>query len=307
MNARRALATLMVALPLSSFVAGCRDNGGDTADRKALEDQQTQRDLDLALQTDTTQQPRLADVPVTAPPQPQQAPAAQPDPQAPPVPAPSPVRRPTPPPPPRPRQPAPEPRQPEQAPQPSRPAGPSYVTRTAVSGTSFGVRIDDELSTARMQPGDVFTATLSEAITDPEGNVVIPAGATVYGRVTTSQVSRRGGESARIGVAFTSIAYGGDRYSIEGSTVIGEPAVRRVSRQSTAETAGKVAGGAAVGAIAGRVLGHGRGSTIAGAVIGAAAGTAVAAGTAQVDAIIPAGSSARIQIGHPVSVRRQTS
>jgi hypothetical protein len=292
-------------------VAGCRDRSGDSADRKAIEDQQTQRDLDLALQADTTQQPKLADVPLSAPPQQPPAPAAQPAPQAPPAPAPapSPVHRQTPPPPPRPRpqQPEPQPRQPQQRdPEPQQPAGPRYVTRTAGAGTTFGVRIDDEVSTERMQVGDVFTATLSEAITDPEGNVVIPAGATVYGRVTSSQVSRRGGESAQIGVTFTSIAYGGDRYSIDGSTVISAPAVRRVSRQSTAETAGKVAGGAAAGAVLGRVLGHSRRSTIAGAVIGAAAGTAVAQGTATVDAIIPAGSSARIQIDHPISVRKET-
>ncbi|HET6762742.1 MAG TPA: hypothetical protein VFH27_03695 [Longimicrobiaceae bacterium] len=297
MNPRRTLAALLVAVPLSSFAAGCKDAQKDTA---APAQDQTQRDLDLALQPDTTQQPRLADVPLSAPPTAQPAPAAQPDAQAPPAPAPAPkpVRR-TPPPPPTRTRPEPRPEQPQE------PAGPRYVTRTAAAGTRFGVRIDDELSTARMQVGDVFTSTLSEAITDPEGNVVIPAGATVYGRVT-SATRGHGSQPATLGVTFTSIAYGGDRYSIDGSSVISEPTVQRVGRQSTAETAGKVGAGAAVGAIAGRVLGNSRRATIAGAVIGAGAGTVVAARTAQVDAVIPAGSSARIQTDRPISVRRQT-
>ncbi|MDB4948538.1 MAG: hypothetical protein JWM27_1187, partial [Gemmatimonadetes bacterium] len=209
------------------------------------------------------------------------------------------------PPPPRPRSetPRPQPREPQQ---PTRPAGPSYVTRTAPAGTTFAVRINDELSTARMQAGDVFSATLAEAITDPDGNTVIPAGATVYGRVTSSTPSRRGGESAQLGVTFTSIEYGGERYSIGGSSVVEAPAVRRVGRQSTAETAGKVAGGAAVGAVLGRVLGHSRRSTIAGAVIGAGAGTVVAAGTATVDAVIAPGSRATVRTDSPISIRKQT-
>ena len=299
MNPRRTLAALLVAVPLSSFAAGCKDAQKDTA---APAQDQTQRDLDLALQPDTTQQPKLADVPLSAPPSAQPAPAAQPDAQAPPAPAPAatPVRR-TPPPPPVRTTPRPQPRDE----QPQEPAGPRYVTRTAAAGTRFGVRIDDELSTARMQVGDVFTSTLSEAITDSEGNVVIPAGATVYGRVT-SATRGHGSTPAALGVTFTSIAFGGDRYSIDGSSVISEPTVQRVGRQSTAETAGKVGAGAAVGAIAGRVLGNSRRATIAGAVIGAGAGTVVAARTAQVDAVISAGSTARIQTDRPISVRRQT-
>jgi hypothetical protein len=303
MTLRRTAAAVLVALPLSSLVASCKAKDEDTTNKQAIEQQQTQRDLDLALQPDTTQQPRLQDVPLSAPPAAQQAPTPQPEPKAPPAPAPAPVRRPPPPPRPRRENPRPQPQEPRQ----EAPRGPSYVTRTAPAGTTFAVRIDDELSTARMQVGDVFTATLSEAITDPDGNTVIPAGATVYGRVTTAQPSHRGGQSAQLGVTFTSIAYGGDRYSIEGSSVVGQPGVNRVSRQSTAETAGKVAGGAAAGAVLGRILGHSRRSTIAGAVIGAGAGTVVAANTATVDAVIPAGSHATIRTDQPISIRKQTS
>jgi outer membrane biosynthesis protein TonB len=303
MTLRKAAAALLLALPLSSIVAGCKGKDEDNKPQQtAAADAQTQRDLDLALQPDTTQQPKLQDVPLSAPPQAQQAPTPQPEPQAPPAPAPAPVRRP--PPPPRPREETPRPRP---QPQEQAPRGPSYVTRTAPAGTTFAVRINDELSTARMQPGDVFTATLSEAITDPSGNTVIPAGATVYGRVTTASASRRGGQSASLQVAFTSIEYGGDRFSIEGSSVLAQPSANRVSRQSTAQTAGTVAGGAAAGAVLGRVLGHGRRSTIVGAVIGAGAGTVVAANTATVDAVIPAGSHATVQTDQPISVRKQTS
>ncbi|MDB4950519.1 MAG: hypothetical protein JWM27_3168, partial [Gemmatimonadetes bacterium] len=86
MTLRRTLAALLVALPLSSFVAGCKGKDGDTTDQQALERQQTQRDLDLALQPDSTQQPKLQDVPLTVPPSQQPTPSAQPAPQAPPAP-----------------------------------------------------------------------------------------------------------------------------------------------------------------------------------------------------------------------------
>ena len=76
----------------------------------------------------------------------------------------------------------------------------------------------------------------------------------------------------------------------------------RVSRQSGGETAGKAAAGAAAGAILGRVLGKDTKSTIKGAVIGAAAGTAIAMGTADVDAVLKAGSLMVIKVDAPIDV-----
>ena len=55
------VATLAMVLPLSTFVVAC-DSAEDTDARAALEKEALERELDLALQPDTTAEPELADV-----------------------------------------------------------------------------------------------------------------------------------------------------------------------------------------------------------------------------------------------------
>lgn len=289
MTRRTLAAALALALPVSSLLVAC-DRSGDTADRAALEREALERDLDLALQPDTTPEVALSDVALidstTG-----LTPAPAPSPAAPRTPAPAPAARS------RASQPAPS--------RPAEPAGPQYVTRTAPAGSTFSVRFDEQVST-RQGVGSTFTATLTESLTDAQGRTVIPAGATVRGRVTRANASGRSGQGADIGVTFTSIVHGGETYPIDVS-MVSSPTVRRVSRQSRGQTAATVAGGAAVGAVAGRVLGRSRKATVAGAVIGGAAGTAVAVTTHDVDAVIGAGSTATVRLDGPVRVRREVS
>ncbi|HEX2081579.1 MAG TPA: hypothetical protein VHG08_28000, partial [Longimicrobium sp.] len=56
-------AALALALPLSSLLVAC-GGGGDSADRAALERQALERDLDLALQPDTTPEVAFSDAPL---------------------------------------------------------------------------------------------------------------------------------------------------------------------------------------------------------------------------------------------------
>jgi hypothetical protein len=216
-----------------------------------------------------------------------------------------------------PQAPAPAPAERSQAPAPARsapapsrpaePAGPRYVTRTAPAGTSFTVRFDNQISTRYAGEGSTFTTTLTHAITDDQGRTVIPSGATVRGRVTRSVASGGGlGRDAALSVTLTSISYRGERYPIDVS-MVDAPAVRRQSRQSRGQTAATVAGGAAVGAIAGRVLGRDRRSTAIGAAAGAGAGTAVVVASHDIDAVIPAGSTATVRLDAPVRVRKEAS
>ena len=295
MTRKTLVAALALALPVSSLLVACGDKG-DTADRAALEREALERDLDLALQPDTTPEVALRDVALldstmgAAP-----APAAG-QPQTP--------------------APAPAPRQPQaaapsrSAPAPSRPAepsGPRYVTRTVPSGTSLTVRFDNQVSTRYASEGSTFTTTLSHDLTDEQGRTVIPAGATVRGRVTRAVASGGGlGRDAALSVTLSSISYRGERYPID-VTMVDAPTVRRDSRQSRGQTAATVAGGAAVGAVAGRVLGRSRRSTAIGAIGGAAAGTAVVVGTHDIDAVIPAGSTATVRLDGPVRVRKEAS
>jgi hypothetical protein len=284
----RAAAAVLV-LPLSSLVVACGGDG-DTADRATLERSALQRDLDLVLRLDDTPEVALEDVALVDP---AAAEAPAPAPGAPPVPAAAAAPRERP----QMQRPAPAPAR------ASQPSAPAVVTRTAPAGSTFAVHFDRELSTRTAGVGSTFTATLAQALTDAQGRVVIPAGATVHGRVTRAHHAERTGGSADLAVTFTSISHGGRSHPIHVS-MVAAPALTRVGRQSTAETTAKVTGGAAVGAVAGRVIGRDRRSAVIGAGVGTLAGTAVAVGTNPIDAVIPAGSSATVRLDGPVSVRQ---
>lgn len=297
MKKQSLLTTLMVLLPLSTFVVAC-DSGGDTDTRSALEREALERELDLALQPDTTAEPELLDVaietpeietpppaatpPRATPPPRQTAPPreAAPRPSAPPTPAPTPAR----------------------APEPVRPR---TVTLSAPAGSTFAVRLNEAVSTRSHSVGQGFTATLSEPLIASNGTTLIPAGATVRGQVTESRKSGSAGQEAYIDITFTSVSHDGNTYPIDASTV--NVPTRLVTRDSNVEKAAKVGGGAAIGAIVGRVIGGGTTGTIAGAAVGAAAGTAVAMGTADVDRVIDAGSQVTVRLDSSVRVEKVVS
>lgn len=294
MNKRSLIATLMVLLPMSTFVVAC-DSGEDTDTRSALEREALERELDLALQPDTTAEPELSDVAIETPEVEEETPPVVAAPPRTTTPRPSPPRETTP----RPSTPAPVP---TPAPEPVRPR---TVTLSAPAGSTFSVRLNEAVSTRSHSVGQGFTATLSEPLIASNGTTLIPAGATVRGQVTESRKSGRAGEEAFIGITFTSVSYDGNTYPIDASTV--NVPSRLVTRDSNVEKAAKVGGGAAIGAIVGRVIGGGTKGTIAGAAVGAAAGTAVAMGTADVDRVIDAGSQVTVRLDSSVRVEKLVS
>jgi outer membrane biosynthesis protein TonB len=304
MKKHKLVAALMLAVPLSSIVVACGPDG-DRDQRAALEREALERELELALQPDTTVEPELTDV-ALPPPVEEAPPVAAPAPQRPaqtaqrPAPAPAPAR--TQPQPQR-TQPAPSPTPaPAPAPAPA-PSGPRLVSLPVPSGTTLALRTGEELSTRGSPAGTSFTATLSEPVIAGDGTTLIPAGATVRGRVTESRESGRAGQQAYLKVNFTSISFDGRTYPISATTL--DAQAKLVTRDSKAEQAAKVGGGAAVGAVLGQVIGKNTRSTVAGAAIGAAAGTAVAMGTADVDAVIPQGARVTIRLDSPISVQRE--
>jgi hypothetical protein len=299
MRIRTLSAAFLLAVPASSLLVACDRGGEDTSSRQRIEQRALERDLDLALRTDTPAPAiQLNDVPVTAVPAEPEVPAFTPPP-----PAPEPRREPPPPPARRPEaRPRPQPRepQPEREPAyeaPAAPAGPVYVTRTAVAGQSFSVSFDRQVSAKADGVGSTFTATLSDALVDDLGRTVIPAGATVSGRIT--DVGR-----GRIGLAFTSVSYGGEHHPID-ATVVSGPMTRQVNLDSRGERVAKVAAPAAAGAVLGRVIGRDRRSAAIGAVIGAAAGAATAGATADIDTVVDPGATATIRLDGPIVIRRR--
>lgn len=287
MKTRKNLAALLLVLPLAFAPVACGDDNNQSAQEEELD-----RDLDLALQGDSTTQVFEDTAAGMAPTEDPVPPTVTPSPRPT-------TRNPNPSP-----RPSPAPRRTDDTPAP-RPSAPRTVTSTVPSGSTFAISLNEELSTATNKPGDGFTATLQEAILDSDGDVLIPAGATVRGRVTRVAKSGNVGATAVINVAFESIAYGGKSYPLEATVIEANP--ERRTRQSTGEQAGKVAAGAAAGAVIGKVLGKSTSSTLKGAVIGAAAGTAIAMGTADVDAVLKSGSTMRVRLDAPITIKRTVS
>lgn len=286
MRRRNFAAALLLIAPLAIAPAAC----GDDDDRAALEDEELDRELDLALEGDTAaptfQDTAIGDAEAAPDEQPaaeaprRQAPTAQPPRQQP-----------------RQQQPQ-QPREPQQA-------QPRTVSMSVPVGTTFAVRMNETLSTERNKAGDSFTARLMDPIVDANGTVIVPAGAVVRGRVTAVAASDRVGQTAALKLAFEAISFGGESYPLQATVQRAD--VQQKSRTSAGETAGKVAAGAAAGAILGQVIGKDKEATLKGAAIGAAAGTAIAMGTSDVDAVLPEGAEVVIRTDQPITVTRTVS
>lgn len=284
MMTRNRTGAWLLVLPLAMVPVAC---GGDDADeRAALRHDELERELDLALQGDTVTG-MFQDTVIGVEPEAAPGPAPrteQPRTQQPAAPAPAPA----------PQAPAPRQELPRQAPRPA----PAQVPM----GTSMALTLNETLSTQHNRVGDSFTATLQSAVRDGYGTVIVPAGATVRGRMTQVNKSGHVGETGIIKLAFEAVSFGGRSYPLTATVVRANP--ERSNRTSTREQVAKVGAGAAAGAILGRVLGKDTRSTLKGAVIGAAAGTAIAMGTADVDVVLPAGSELVIRLDESIQLGR---
>ncbi len=161
------------------------------------------------------------------------------------------------------------------------------TTHTLPAGTEIHAALDDSISSRRDSAGRQITAEVMQAVSDPGGAVVIPAGARV--RLTVTQLAPAGSRSASDG----QLALRVDAITIGDSVVPVKARIQQVphelqGRGVTGSEAAKVGAGAAAGAVAGRVLGGDAKGAVIGGVVGAAGGAAVATQTAKRDVVVAA-------------------
>ncbi len=138
---------------------------------------------------------------------------------------------------------------------------------TIPAGTQIMVRTIDTIDSTRNKVGDRFQASLEQALTI-DGNVVIPKGADVYGRLEESKQTGTFAGRSELKLELTGIVVNGQTVPL----VTGE---YQLSGKSKGEsTAKRTVGGAAIGGIIGAIAGGGKG-----AGIGAATGAGVGAGS----------------------------
>jgi len=144
----------------------------------------------------------------------------------------------------------------------ARSSAPAFIIVPA--GTRISVRMIDGVDSTKNHPGDRFQASLQEPLT-ADGNIVVPKGTDVYGRLAESKESGKFAGRSQLQLELTGIVVNGQTVPV----VTGEYELTGKSRG--ASTAKRTVGGAAVGSLIGAIAGGGKGAAI-GAGVGGAAG-----------------------------------
>ena len=160
------------------------------------------------------------------------------------------------------------------------------------AGTELDVRLERGLNSGTSQVEDRFTATTMADLY--QGNeVLIPAGSTLRGVVSSVTRATRTERKGAMTVAFDQISVNGRSYPIHGTVT------QALESEGIRGEAGKIGAGAGVGAIIGGILGGAKGALL-GILIG---GGGTIAATEGKDVDLPAGTILRVRMEQPLMIR----
>ena len=140
--------------------------------------------------------------------------------------------------------------------------------RSIDPGTSIQVRTSQAVDQSTMD-GRVFTGVVDQDVTDANGRLAIPRGA-------TTELVVRTGPNNELYLDLDSITVNGQRYAVDATrhpVAKGGIDVKNSGIGNNSETVKNVGGGALLGTVIGAIVGGGKG-----AAVGAATGAAVGAG-----------------------------
>jgi hypothetical protein len=176
------------------------------------------------------------------------------------------------------------------------------------AGTALMVKLDTTLATFSNKPGDPFQGKLSQSVM-LGGRVMIPAGATVEGRVTKVSEPRRISGKPSIALLPEAVIFpNGERYFLDatlvdtnlgrGSDVDTEGRFKGsgFDKSEKLETGAGTAGGMLIGGLAGGPVG-----LVVGGAVGASA-TTVHWLVKHRSAILPAGTELTLELNRPLMV-----
>ena len=166
---------------------------------------------------------------------------------------------------------------------------------TLPEGTIVAVTLDQTISSENSRSGEMFDATVSDAIV-VNGKTVVPKGARAIGRIVEAESSGRLHNPGRLVLDLASIEVGGTRYDIETNDA------NRTGKSHAKNNVIFIGGGTAAGAIIGGIVGGGKGAAI-GAAAGAGGGTATAAATGNNEVRLPAETHLRFPLSQDVTIR----
>jgi hypothetical protein len=186
-------------------------------------------------------------------------------------------------------------------------------TQTPVpAGTALMVRLDTTLATFSNKTGDPFRAIITQPVV-VNGQTLIPAGATVEGRVTKVSEPRRISGKPTIGILPEAVILPtGERYyldatltdtNIKGSDVNNEGQFKGSGhdRRDTVEQGGGTAGGMLIGGLVGGPVG-----ILVGGAIGAGGTTGHWLGKHR-SAVLPAGTELTLELNRPMTMTKSAT
>ena len=138
------------------------------------------------------------------------------------------------------------------------------LAQTLNSGTEIKVRTDAPINAQTVSSGQSYPATVSQDVTDNNGNVVIPSG-------SRAQLAAVQTSDKQISLALRSLTANGQRYYLNTNSTQAESTTGKQGVGKNARTAKYVGGGALAGTLIGAIAGGGKGAAI-GALAGGAAG-----------------------------------
>ncbi len=162
------------------------------------------------------------------------------------------------------------------------------------AGTRLRVALDTSVSSASSQRGDKVLATLASDVL-VSGQVAIPAGSELRGRVVSVRKPGRTKGRGSIGINFSELVVKGQSHAISTYSVY------HLAKSSKGKEARMVAGAAGAGAVIGAIKNGAEGAAV-GAAVGAGAGTGVAITTRGPQATMPAGSHWRVRLRRSVQI-----
>ncbi len=169
-----------------------------------------------------------------------------------------------------------------------------YREVTLPAGTRVQLRLGSGYSSETSYVEQRVDATVVSSV-GANGYTALPAGSRVSGVVSSVERPGRVKGRGEIGLTFTNVAVGGERYPMAASYA-------RVAPATKSTDAKKIGIPAAGGAIVGAILGGKKGA-LAGAAIGGGAGTAVVLSTRGKDAYIGRGSVIAVTLRRALTVR----
>jgi hypothetical protein len=171
---------------------------------------------------------------------------------------------------------------------------PKVTVYTVAVGTEFDIRLQTPLNSGRAKPEDRFEGTTILDYT-PAGfpDVLIPAGSTVRGFVSSVKAAGRIERKGSLTLSFDEIRIANKSFRLRAS-------VTQALDPKVAEDATRIGAASAVGAVIGGLLGGGKGLLI-GILVG---GGGTIAATEGSDVDLPAGIILRIRLDQPLEIAR---